>query len=88
MQPRRVHPEGLTTKDLGDEFIVFDVAADRVHVLNATARTILLSCDGDKTVEDLARAFAETYRLDEATARRDVADTLGELLELGLIDRS
>ena len=88
MQPRRVHPEGLTTKDLGDEFIVFDVAEDRVHVLNSTARMILLLCDGARTVEDLAMAFAETYRLDEATARKDVTDTLAQLLDLGLIDRS
>ena len=32
-------------------------------------------------------AFAETYRLDEATARKNVNDTLAQLLELGLIAR-
>lgn len=86
-RPRQIEPEGIIAKDLGDEYLLYDTRDEQVHVLNGTARRIYILCDGTKTEEDLAADFAETYRLDEETARRDIDETLSRLLDLGLIRR-
>lgn len=86
-RPKQIEPDGIIAKDLGDEYLFYDTREERVHVLNGTARRIYILCDGTKTEEDLATDFAETYRLDGDTARRDIEETLSRLLELGLIRR-
>lgn len=73
-------------RDLGDEYLIYDRPRDQVHVLNGTARKILLLCDGVHTAEQIAAALAETYGIDEATARDDTKRTLRELSELGALD--
>jgi len=87
-RPTQVEADGIIAKDLGDEYLFYDTRDEQVHVLNGTARRIYILCDGTKTEEELADAFAETFRLDVPTARRDIEETLMRLLELGLICRS
>jgi len=84
-RPRRRN--GVQGKDLGDEFLFYDHSGDRVHVLNATARTIYMLCDGDRSVEQIIQEFARTYELDDETAERDTRETLASLVQCGLIDR-
>jgi PqqD family protein of HPr-rel-A system len=80
------HPTGTTAgKDLGDEYMFYDREQDRVHVLNGTAREIFLLCDGKRTIEEVVRALAERYGIEEARARRDTEQTLEELMGLGLL---
>jgi PqqD family protein of HPr-rel-A system len=78
---------GAQGTDLGDEYLFYDRERDRVHVLNATAREILLLCDGTRTEEQIARQFAERYDVDPATAATDAQRTLQQLYELGLLAR-
>jgi PqqD family protein of HPr-rel-A system len=75
----------LKGQDLGDEYLFYDRAGDRVHVLNSTAREIYLRCDGARTADELAAELVAHYGIDEAAARRDVAQVLAQLRELGLI---
>jgi hypothetical protein len=82
--PRRA--SGVQGKDLGDEFLFYDHGGDRVHVLNETARTIYMLCDGNRTVEQIVREFARTYELDDETAERDTRETITRLVECGLIE--
>ena len=72
-------------KDLGDEYMFYDRAADRVHVLNGTARDIFMLCDGKHSPEQIAREMAERYGIDEPRAREDTEQTLRELVGLGLV---
>ena len=84
---RRPRPAGsLQHKDLGDEMLFYDQGADKVHVLNATAREVYLLCDGKRTVDDVVRELVRKYEVDEAVARRDSVAALEELLELGVLE--
>jgi len=42
------------SKDLEEEFLVYDPDGDQVHVLNEVAREIFLLCDGSRHPEDIA----------------------------------
>ena len=62
-----------------------DAAGDRVHVLNPTARTVFLLCDGTRTVDQIAEALVETYDVDRQVAERDARQLVERLVELGLL---
>lgn len=72
-------------RDLGDEYLIYDRPNDRVHVLNATAREILLLCDGGRTTDQIVAAVVEKYGVDEEIARHDTEQTLRELSDLGAL---
>jgi len=74
------------TKDLGDEFLLYDPDGERIHILNGTAREILLLCDGRHTVEDCIAAVVRVFEIDEPTARRDVLKVLDRLTRLGAVE--
>ena len=83
------HPrpsESFTSRDLGDEYLIYDRRNDQVHVLNGTARDILLLCDGSRSAGEVAAALVDKYGVDQSTARRDVERTIRELSELGAVD--
>src|SRR5438132_14004532 len=46
--------EGILAQDIGDETVIYDQERHKVHRLNRTARLVWQSCDGQKTVADLA----------------------------------
>jgi PqqD family protein of HPr-rel-A system len=72
-------------RDLGDEYMFYDSAHEQVHVLNATAREIFLLCDGTASVREIVRRFGARFGVDDSIALRDVEETLGRLLSLGLV---
>ena len=79
---------GVLGKDLGDEYLFYDSANERVHVLNATARVIYLLCDGRASVREIVQRFRAQFAVDDSTARRDVEETLEQLHALGLVGPS
>ena len=82
-------PSGtIQGRDLGDEYLFYDRKGDQVHILNGTARTIYLLCDGTRSVEQVARAIAEQYGIDLEQARRDTSEAVDQLIRLGLLRRS
>lgn len=85
--PRTV--EGLEIRAAGDETLVHDPAAGRVHVLNATAGLVLSLCDGTRTRAAIASALRE--QLVDAppgdAVERDVAAVLDRFDEMKLLAR-
>ncbi|MBN1422742.1 MAG: HPr-rel-A system PqqD family peptide chaperone [Planctomycetes bacterium] len=78
--------EDLVIRELDEEVIVFDPATSNAHTLNPTAAAILLLCDGSRDGDEIAREVARTFSIDEARANADVAKTLQELRDRGLIE--
>ena len=64
----------------------FDKDADQVHLLNETARELLLLCDGTRDVEALGAELARIYEIDREQAVRDSHDLILVLVDLGLIE--
>lgn len=81
--------DGLEIRAAGDETLVHDPRAGRVHVLNATAGLVLTLCDGTRTRAAIAAALRE--RLVDAppgdVVERDVAAVLDRFAEMHLLTR-
>ncbi|MCP3981343.1 MAG: PqqD family protein [bacterium] len=85
MNAQLQHTDRYEGRDLGDEYLFFDAEGMQYFVLNATARSIYLLCDGTRSEDDVIREFGEMYELDAETAGRDGRDTVRELLDRGLL---
>jgi pyrroloquinoline quinone biosynthesis protein D len=79
------HIDGFTGKDLGDEYVLLDRSGDRFYRMNRTAREIYLLCDGSRTLDDIARALADSFDVTIETARQDTAKTIEELQQAGIL---
>jgi PqqD family protein of HPr-rel-A system len=81
--PRKA--DGLVISKVGDEYIVYDPAKGKVHVLNNTGAAIWELMDEAKTMEDLASAMSERYSTEKATVAGDAGMFIGRLREAGLV---
>ena len=54
MKPER-RRDGLVVKELPEEVLVYDLERHRAHCLNPAAAAVFKSCDGERTVGELAR---------------------------------
>ena len=72
-------------RDLGNEYLFYDAAGRRVHVLNHCARRVWLWCNGSRTVAELVNRVIEIYSVEEPRAKKDVQGVVQDLVDLGLL---
>src|SRR5262249_1546938 len=53
--------EGLVVKEMQDEMLVYDLQSHQAHCLNKTAAFIWEHCDGETTIEELAKRMSEEW---------------------------
>ena len=71
---------------LQGELMLFDAATSRFFVLNRTMSFVWKRCDGQYTVQGMARELPSEFDdVDAANAEMDVRKALGELEALGLL---
>jgi len=75
----------LLTRVIDGEVVILDQAAGKVHQLNATASCIWERCDGANSVADITAYVADCFDISVDAVSRDVATTLIELEQLGLL---
>lgn len=75
--------DGLLLREIDDELVIYDETTHRAHCLNATAVLVWRSCDGERTVAELARLIARETGLPEDEA--PVLLALRELATAGLL---
>jgi hypothetical protein len=56
MKPER-RRDGLVVKELPEEVLVYDLERHRAHCLNPAAAAVFKSCDGERTVGEIARVL-------------------------------
>jgi hypothetical protein len=76
--------DGLLTRELKDELLVYERAEHRAHCLNRTAATVFKNADGTRTVADLACLLAPHG--DAAAGEAVVGEALARLAEAGLLE--
>jgi hypothetical protein len=80
----RARTTELLIEELEDELLVYDLAADKAHRLNATAATVFRNADGTRTIDDLVDTLAGLVGV---LADEDlVLNTLDELVEARLVE--
>ena len=67
------------------ETVILDRQGGLIHQLNPTASYIWDRCDGQWTLEDIARQLTEAFDVDAATVRGDVATIVAEFRRLNLL---
>ena len=65
--------------------MILDRTSGLVHQLNGTASLVWKSCNGGRSVRDIAAEVAATFDVSIDTAQRDVGATVGQLAELSLL---
>lgn len=74
----------LVIREAEGELLVLDRHQGKIHKFNHSAAVVLGCCDGHHTVDQIIDRVAATYGAAIETVRRDVADTVGEMSQLGL----
>jgi hypothetical protein len=70
---------------LGDEAMIYVPADGAAYALNRSALAIFELCDGQHTVADIGRDFAETLGCASDTLLHDVGQGVSELQQAGLV---
>lgn len=76
----------VSVKEIDGQTLVLDRSRDKLHELNTTAGYIWRCCDGKTTVAEIVSAIAREFDVDAGAVERDVADILGKLTEMRLIE--
>jgi PqqD family protein of HPr-rel-A system len=82
------HPrarDDVLFRQVDDEWVVFDPAADQLHVLNLSAALIWSHLSGEHTPEDIAAVLEEEYGIEARQARADVGAALQRFQAAGLL---
>lgn len=82
------HPqarEDVLFRQVDDDWVVFDPAANQLHVLNLPAALIWSHCTGESTPAQIAESLRLAYGIDAERAGGDVEATLERFREAGLL---
>ncbi len=75
----------VALRRVGSEWVLFDAAEGRAHVLNATAAVVWSFCDGGHDRDAIAAAIAkELPGTEPAALRSDIAGVLDRFAAEGL----
>ena len=76
----------VALRRVGSEWVLYDPAGDRAHVLNPTAAAVWAFCDGGHDPTAITEAIAQGIPSTEpATIRRDIEDVLRRFAAEGLL---
>jgi len=83
------HPQAradVLFRQVDDEWVVFDPAANELHVLNLSAALIWSHCTGEHSPQQIAEALRDAYGLEREQAAADVGAALERFREAGLLE--
>jgi hypothetical protein len=85
-QARPVARPDLILRRVGSEWVLYDAAREKAHVLNQTAAVIWTYCDGTFERSSIADAIArEVPGLDTTRIKDDINDALRRFADEGLL---
>lgn len=84
MEPLPSRAEDVDLVEVGDGFVVYHPARERVHFFNHTAALVLELCDGTKDEAAIAELIQRCYELPEPP-QAEVGQCLAQLREEGLV---
>lgn len=84
MPDRPVLAETVDLLPVDDGYMILDQTEDRVHYLNPTAALVALSCDGERTGEEIAGLVQQQFGLD-APPVAEVSEVIARLRDESLL---
>ena len=68
--------EGVLSRQLGEEWILYDQEKGVVHIINATAERVWDLCDGDHDRDDIVKCLQDAYLVSAGAAVSGDVDTI------------
>ncbi len=77
--------EGILSKKLGDEWMLYDTEKGSIHVINTMAEFVWKMCDGSHTLDEMEKCIKDAYYVPEgATLKRDLENIIQSFANMGL----
>jgi hypothetical protein len=83
---KRTGRTGVIVREVAGEMLLLDTETQHIHRLNSTAHFIWSHCESARTASALAAMLMASYEVSQATALRDVEETVKKLHALQLLD--
>lgn len=78
--------EGIFSRKLGDEWMLYDPESGVVHVINATAQSVWDLCDGDHGPDEIVHSLRDIFEVPDGTpVRKEIDDIIEAFLDKGLL---
>ncbi len=77
--------EDIMVREIREEVLLLDMAANRVHQLNQTAGFIWRRCEDMTSPQEIATQLVEQFDVSQRVALADVIQTLENLRGLNLV---
>ena len=84
LYPKKRNDVNARSVDL--EMVVLDRQNGSIHQLNQTASFVWEECDGESTLEEIAKRMTEAFEVDFSTAMSDVRKVIQQLNDIGLLE--
>ena len=78
--------ENLSSQKIDGELVVLDKDNDQIHQLNSVASAIWQYIESGLDINAITEQLIQTYDIDEATAKTDLAKVLQQFKELKLLN--
>lgn len=84
-KPRR--KDGILSRQLGDEWVLYDSDGGTVHIVNPMAEFVWNLCDGAHDLASMEQQIQDSYDIPKGTdVRKDLEAIIQNFDELGIID--
>ena len=78
--------EGILSRQLGDEWLLYDAANGSVHVINSMAEFVWKMCDGSRTFADMEEQIRNTFSVpDRVNLRKDLEGIIQKFSDIEVI---
>ena len=78
--------EGILSRKLGDEWMLYDRESGVVHVINATAESVWDLCDGNHGPDEIATVLRDTFEVPDGTpVRKEIDEIIEAFFDKGLL---
>ena len=78
--------ENLSSQEIDGELVVLDKDNGQIHQLNSVAGAIWQYIESGLDINAITEQLIQTYDIDEATAKTDLAKVLQQFKELKFLD--
>ena len=78
--------EGILSRKLGDEWMLYDPESGVVHIINATAESVWDLCDGLHGPDEIATSLRDTFEVPDGTpVRKEIDEIIEAFFDKGLL---
>jgi hypothetical protein len=83
-QPLR--KDGILTRRIGDEWMLYDSEKGDIHVINSTAEYVWRLCDGSHSISEIQRKMQEAFDVpDGVDIIKDIDGIIAKFYDLGVL---